>query len=126
MGGRYHERWREDSPGKKFLKDQGTELLAWLSFLVPGHVDEVAVAAPKLEVRTQLGLADDLLDTAPQVGTYLVQLLGDAFPLVDVDHREHGRESPWLCPRCLREQEDAVYVVDITPQAHHLAAASQG
>ena len=78
MGRRYNERRRQDSPGQKFLQDQGTELLAWLSLLIPGHIYEVAVAATKLEVRTQPSVTHNLLDISAQSCTDPVQLLSDS------------------------------------------------
>ena len=59
---------------KQFLQDQRPELLAWLSLLVPGHVNQVAVAAAKLEVRAQPRVTDNLFYVTAQVGTDLVQL----------------------------------------------------
>jgi hypothetical protein len=87
MGGRHHKRRRQDPPSQEFLQHQSSELLARLSQLVPSHVDQVAVAATKLEVRTQPSVTHNLLDISAQSCTDPVQLLSDSFLLIGVSSR---------------------------------------
>ena len=55
----------------------------------------------------------------------LVEPLGDLLPLAGVDGGQHGRQRPGLRAGGLRQQEDAVGVVDEAAEAHHVPAAGQ-
>jgi hypothetical protein len=72
--------------------------------------------------KCELGVAHHLLDTASQVGTYLVQLLSDTFPLVNVDHRQHGRQGHGCADVC--ESRETRSKSSTYPEAHHLTPTS--
>ena len=120
MGGAHHERGRENPAGNELLQHQRAERLTGLPVLVAGHVNQVAVPSPELEIGAQAGLGDDLFDAAAQFGADLVQPLGGPLLLAGVDDGQHGRQRPRLRSGGLGQQEHPVGIVGEAAEAHHL------
>jgi hypothetical protein len=120
-----HEGRCQDPPLQELLQHEGAERLAGLPLAVPRHVHEVAVAAAQLEMRAQPGAGDDLLDAAAQLTPDPLELVCGPFALVGVDHGHHGGQRPRLRARGLRQEKDAVYIVNETAEAHDLPPAGQ-
>ena len=74
---------------------------------------------------TQPGGGHHLLDAAAQLVADPVQLPGDLLVLAGVDDGQHGGQCPRLRARRLRQEEDAVRVIDAAAEAHHVLAAGQ-